>query len=71
MQALKGKNFIISIMDEGTDALTDIIIDDLHNIGVKTDLKGKHRYSYYAIALGNEVTEKLSLERIFYSGTIN
>ena len=71
LQSLKGKNFIISIMDEGTDALTNIIIDDLHSIGVKTDLKGKHRYSYYAIALGNEVTEKISLERISYNETID
>lgn len=43
------KSIFISIKDEGTASLTDTILEDLKILGIQTDLKGKTRYSYYAV----------------------
>ena len=74
LSSLKDRDItvFISIKDEGTVALTSVLLDDLASLGVKEDLNGKARYSYYAVInLGDgEVIEKLDKEQVSYDGKI-
>lgn len=53
----------ISVKDEGTGALTTTLLEDLQKIGVKTDLNGKYRHSYYAVVSSGETKEEISSDR--------
>ncbi len=73
LQSLKNRNItiFISIRDEGTYSLTDVLLDDLKTIGVRTDLKDKYRYSYYGIITPEGSTENISnTETLTYKGKI-
>lgn len=50
----------ISIKDEGTVALTVTLMDDLYDLGIKTDLMDKYRSSYYAVIKAYEIVEDIS-----------
>jgi len=39
----------LSVRDEGTGALTETLYTDLEALGIKTNLRSKYRYSYYAV----------------------
>lgn len=39
----------MSICDDGTEMLTDIDMEKLSTLEIKTDLRGKYRYSWYAV----------------------
>lgn len=60
----------IAVKDEASRGMNEIIINDLHSLGVKTDLRGKYRQSYYAIISKDSVIERLSDDKISYHGKI-
>ena len=73
LQALKGRNItiFITVRDEATNSLTGKLLEDLKEIGVRTDLKGKYRYSYYAVITQGDSVEGLSnTETITYAGQL-
>lgn len=52
----------ISVYDEATNALQDIDMAMLSNLGLETDLHGQYRCSYAAVICGDEVQEKFAPE---------
>ena len=50
----------IAIKDDGTYSLTKTLQEDLFSLGIKTDLRGKYRNSFYAVITPEEVIEDLS-----------
>ncbi len=74
LQSLQGRGLtiFISAKDEATGALTPVLLEDLRSLGIQTDLKGKYRYSYYAVISPDGVTEDLSsTETISRSGRVS
>lgn len=59
----KDATIFLSIRDEGTNALTGTIIEDLKSLGLCTDLRGKYRNSYYAVISPEGIAEELSVDR--------
>ena len=73
LQSLRGRNItiFITVRDEATNALTGVLLEDLKAIGVRTDLKGKYHYSYYAVITPDGSKEDASItETISHSGAI-
>ncbi len=70
LQSLKGKEFIVTIMDEGTYSLTDTLMEDLRELGINSELIGKLKYSFYAVVTKDGVAEDLSQDRLNYTGNI-
>lgn len=61
----------IAVRDEATNSLTNTLLEDLKEIGIETNLKGKVRYGYYAIITPEGSIEELSdTETISHSGQI-
>lgn len=60
----------MSIKDEGTNALTEGIKAKMKELGLKTDLTGKSRKSYYAVISTDGIIEDLSDVRLETSGII-
>lgn len=60
----------VSIKDEGTYSLTTVLQEDLYNLGIKANLLGQFRKSYYAVIAADNVLEKKSDEVIQQSGNI-
>ena len=54
------KMIFIAIKDDGTYSLTKTLQEDLFSLGIKTDLRGKYRNSFYAVITPEEVIEDLS-----------
>lgn len=66
----KGYTVFISIKDEGTNSLTVTLLDDLKALGLKTNLSGRYRNSYYAVITPDGVWEEISDKReVSMSGT--
>lgn len=65
LQSLSRKDHIIfiSVKDEGTGALTVTLLQDLQELGIKTDLNGKYRNSYYALITPEDTKEEISPDR--------
>lgn len=72
IQSLKEKDVtvFISAKDEASYGMDQIIIDDMHNLGIKTNLLGKYRYSFYVVAASQSVVEDVSEGSLEYSGLI-
>lgn len=73
LQDLKERDvtIFIAVRDEATDSLTSVLLDDLKEIGVRTDLKDKYRYSYYAVITPEgSVEDSSNTETISTSGQI-
>ena len=71
LQSIKDSDaIIISIMDEGTVSLTETILEDLAQIGVKSDLHGKYRWSFYTILTDEEPVELLDSSYLEYHGDV-
>lgn len=60
----------ITIRDEGTNALSENIMQGLRNLGIKTELIGKYRNSFYAVITSDGVYEQLGTEQLEFSGTL-
>ena len=73
LQTLLGKDVtvFISVKDEATNALTAPIIQDLKNLGIKTDLRGHTHCSFYAVVSGSQVLEEIdSRKALTHEGSI-
>lgn len=60
----------ISIKDEATENLTAEITQSLNNLGLKTDLTGKYRNSYFAIVSPNGIQEEISEAKLEAEGML-
>lgn len=60
----------MSIKDEGTNALTEGIKAKMRELGLKTDLTGKLRNSYYAVISADGIVEDVSDAKLETGGTI-
>lgn len=58
LDAIKDPTYTVfmSIQDEGTAALTDTDLGKLKALGIQSDLRGKYRYSWYAVITPEGVT---------------
>lgn len=66
------KIIFIAIKDEGTKSLTDTLLENLKELGLQTELKGKYRCSYYAILSPDDTKEDLSADsEVAYEGEID
>lgn len=60
----------ITIRDEGTNALTEEIMQGLRNLGIKTELIGKFHNSFFAVITNDGVYEQSGTELLEFSGTL-
>ncbi len=67
----EGKVIVFSVKDEASNALNEIIMNDLYALGINSRLNEKKRQSYYAIIYNEEINEEMSSESVCYEGTIN
>ena len=66
----KDITIFLAVKDDGSKALTPILLDDLKALGIQTDLSGKHRNSYYAVISPEGVAEEISADHaVSHSGT--
>ena len=61
---------MIAVKDEGTEALDDNLLQRLRNLGLKAELEGEYRSSYYGIVAEGNVKEALGYEMLKEAGTI-
>ncbi len=71
LQGLKGKTFIISARDEASGAMTVTLVEDMHELGIQTDLRGKYRSSFYAVISAEGAIEKIGNEVLTYNTKID
>ena len=66
LQSLKGRNvsIFISVKDDASNAFTVTLSNDLHELGIQSDLIGKYRYSFYAVVSSVGVKEELSADSV-------
>lgn len=72
LTALKEGSYCIFIAakDECTANLKDTTMQKLKELGLKTDLQGKYRYSYLAVITEQGIEEQIGEEKIQYSASI-
>lgn len=62
----------ISVRDEAMNALTPPIFQDLKDLGIKTDLKGRSHCSYYAVISPQGVQEEIDLrKKLSFNGFVD
>lgn len=61
---------MIAIKDEGVEALDDHLLQGLRNLGLKAELKGEYRCSYYGIVAEGNVKESLGYKMLEEQGSI-
>ena len=69
----QGKTTIfISVRDDAMDALTLPILQDMRDLGIKTELSGRTRCSYYAVISPEDVQEEIDPRKaLIYEGTVD
>lgn len=60
----------VSAKDDASTGMQSSVVEDFHTIGMKSDLMGKYRYSFFAVASPEKVIERLSESEVSNSGTI-
>ena len=60
----------VAVRDDGSHSLNTDICDRLERLGIREDLRGHYRWSYYAVIEPEGVTENLSESELSYSGTL-
>lgn len=73
LMSLMGRNLtiFISVKDEAVNSMTPLLFQDLEMLGIRTDLKGRVRNSYYAVISSNEVIEEIAAQaRLTHEGMI-
>lgn len=73
LQSLLGRNLTIfmAVRDEGTNALTEALYEDLAALGVQTDLRGRTQHSFYAVIAHDGVAEAASGQgAVAHAGTV-
>lgn len=73
LQELRDKDVTVFIVakDEASSGMTETIVEDMHDLGIQTDLTGKYRYSFYAMVTGDTVIEDLSQDALEYTGSVD
>ena len=61
----------ITVRDDGSHSLNDKICEGLWNLGLKEDLRGHYRWSYYAVIEPDNVIEEMSEKELYCSGTLS
>ena len=61
---------LIALRDDGSHSLNDEICRRLWNLGLKEDLRGHYRWSYYAVVEPGRVIEKMGEEELSYTGVL-
>jgi len=54
----------IAAKDEATNALTPVICEDLAALGIRTDLRGRRRNSFYAVVSADGVAEEIGSQAV-------
>lgn len=74
LESLSGRNVtvFISVRDDGSYALTQTLQDDLYCLGIRTNLIGRFRSSYYAVISPGQVVEEISDTQLLkYTGELD
>ena len=61
----------VAVRDDGSHSLNTDICDRLEKLGIREDLRGHYRWSYYAVIEPGSVTEELSEAELSHSGTLS
>ena len=61
----------VAVRDDGSHSLNTDICDRLEKLGIREDLRGHYRWSYYAVIEPGGVTEELSEAELSHSGTLS
>ena len=61
----------IALRDDGSHSINDKICEGLWNLGLKEDLRGHYRWSYYAVITPDSIEEKLSEDELSCTGTLS
>ena len=61
----------ITVRDDGSHSLTDEICEGLWKLGLKEDLRGHYRWSYYAVIEPDNIIEEMSEKELTMSGTLS
>lgn len=60
----------VTLKDDGSHSLNDEICEKLWKLGLKEDLRGHYRWSYYAVIEPDNVVEEMSEEELSRTGTL-
>jgi len=61
----------ISAKDEASEAITSVLTEDLQNLGISNDLRGKYRQSFCAVITPEKTEDILDVEKTSIDGSIN
>ena len=61
----------ITVRDDGSHSLTDEICEGLWKLGLREDLRGHYRWSYYAVIEPDNIIEEMSEKELTMSGTLS
>jgi hypothetical protein len=61
----------IAVRDDGSHSLNDKICEGLWKLGLKEDLRGHYRWSYYAVIEPDNVIEEMSEKELYRTGTLS
>ena len=61
----------IALRDDGSHSLNDDICEGLWKLGLKEDLRGHYRWSYYAVIEPDNVIEEMSEKELTRTGTLS
>ncbi len=72
LEALRDDRYsvFISVKDDCTQNLKSSMLERLRALGLKAELEGKYRSSYYAVVSGGTVKERQGDQRLEYGGSI-
>ena len=72
INSLRDQNItiFISAKDDASTGMQSSVVNDMHSLGIKADLMGKYRYSFFAVVSSRTVIEELSEKEVCYSGII-
>ena len=61
----------VAVRDDASHSLNEEICERLAALGLKEDLRGHYRWSYYAVISPDEIIEELSEEELSRTGTLS
>ena len=61
----------VTVRDDGSHSLTDKICEGLWKLGLKEDLRGHYRWSYYAVIEPDHIIEEMSEKELMTAGTLS
>lgn len=64
----EGYVYFLAVMDEASGGLTDAVRMSMQKAGLKTDLTGQYRSSYYAVITADGIEEEAGYDRLHKEG---